>query len=390
MERKYKIIYWLNFFSEFKLYGVIAVLFYIQITNSMMLGMSIFSISTLVSCIAEIPTGIISDKVGRRKTIIFGSIFSTLSLFFMAIANNYIVLIVSAVLNGIELAFYSGNNEAYIYELLKQDEKENEYNNYAGKINSMKYLAGAVSAAIGCIIVYFTSYRTIILLSFIPKAFLLFNSFRLKEINNIVDSNDNIKNQIKKSTKLVIHNKILRKQIIADGINEGIGEACFQFRSAFYELVWAKWALGIPGILSNMGATIANWNNSTIINKLGKRRAYCFINIYSILTNIIGVVVKSFISPIIMISNSLFTTEIIQMEVEQKLYDDKYRASMGSVKSLFKNVIFSIVSLLIGFFADRIGIIASFVIFQMFKIIPIYIYTNILKQAAETVKLDKI
>ena len=98
----------------------------------------------------------------------------------MAITNNYIVLIISTILNGIELAFYSGNNEAYIYELLKQDEKENEYNNYAGKINSMKYLAGAVSAAIGCVIIYFTSYRTIILLSFIPKTFLLFNSFRLK------------------------------------------------------------------------------------------------------------------------------------------------------------------------------------------------------------------
>ena len=95
--------------------------------------------------------------------------------------------------------------------------------------------------------------------------------------------------------------------------------------------------------------------------------------IYSILTNIIGVVVKFFISPIIMISNSLFTTEIIQMDIEQKLYDDKYRASMESVKSLFKNIIFSIVNLLIGFFADRIGIIASFVIFQIFKIIPIYI-----------------
>ena len=79
---------------------------------------------------------------------------------------------------------------------------------------------------------------------------------------------------------MVIHNKILRKQIIADGINEGIWEACFQFRSAFYKLIWAKWALGIPAILSNMGATMANWNNTTIINKFGKRRAYCFINIY--------------------------------------------------------------------------------------------------------------
>lgn len=387
MQKKYKLIYWFNFFSEFKLYGVIAILFYNQISNSMMLGMSIFSISTLVSCIAEIPTGIISDKVGRKKTIILGSIFSTLSLFFMAIAKNYIVLIVSAFFNGIEISFYSGNNEAYIYEMLREDLKENEYNNYAGKINSMKYLSGAVSAAIGCVIAYFTSYRIIILFSFIPKIFLLLISFKLKEINNI-KINDNIKKQIKESIKLVISNNILKKQIIADGIEEGISEACFQFRSSFYELVWAKWSLGIPGILSNLGATFANWNNSKVIKKIGRKKAYCFISIYSVLTNIIGVLIKSFISPLIMISNSLFTIEIIKMEVEQKLYDDKYRASMGSVKSFFKNVIFALISLLIGFVADRFGIIASFVIFQMLRIISLYLYSNILRNM-ENVKLDK-
>lgn len=379
MEKKYKIVYCLNFFSEFKLYGVIAILFYIQITNSMMLGMSIFSISTLVSCIAEVPTGIISDKVGRKKTIILGSIFSTLSLFFMLIANNYLFLIISAIFNGIEIAFYSGNNEAYIYELLKEDSKEIEYNNYAGKINSMKYLAGAISAAIGCIIAFFTSYRVIILLSFIPKILLIITSLKLKEIKNI-KINDNIQKQIKKSVELVIKNKILKKQIIADGINEGIGEACFQFRSTFYEIVWSKWALGIPGILANVGATIANWNNGKLVKNIGRKKLYCFVNIYSMLSNIIGVMLKSIISPVIMVSNSLFTTEVVQMEIEQKLYDEKYRASMGSIKSLFKNIIFAIISLLIGFCADRIGIIGSFIIFQILRIIPIYLYKNIMEE----------
>ena len=378
MERKYKIVYWLNFFSEFKLYGVIAILFYIEVTNSMMLGMSIFSIATLVSCIAEVPTGIISDKVGRKKTIILGAIFSALSLFFMLIANNYLFLIISAILNGIEIAFYSGNNQAYIYELLKEDSKEIEYNNYAGKINSMKYLAGAVSALIGCIIAFFTSYKIIILLSFIPKILLIIASFKLKEIKNI-KRQENVKEQAKQSLKLIMTNKVLKRQIIADGINEGIGEACFQFRSTFYELVWPKWALGIPGILSNIGATIANWNNGKLVKNTGKERLYYIVNIYSMLSNIIGVILKSIISPIIMVSNSLFTTEVIQMEIEQQLYDEKYRASMGSIKSLFKNIIFAIISLLIGLCADKIGIINSFIIFQILKIIPMYIYKNIIK-----------
>ena len=75
-KKSIKIMALLNLMSEFKLYGVIAILYYMQVTNSMALAMSIFSIATISSCIFEIPTGIISDKIGRKKTIILGSIFS--------------------------------------------------------------------------------------------------------------------------------------------------------------------------------------------------------------------------------------------------------------------------------------------------------------------------
>ena len=52
---------------------------------------------------------------------------------------------------------------------------------------------------------------------------------------------------------------LLKQQIIADGIYDGVGEACFQFRSTFYKIVWPAWAIGIPNLLSNLGAFSANW-----------------------------------------------------------------------------------------------------------------------------------
>ena len=109
-----KLMYCLNLFSEMKFFGVIAILYYTEITQSMMLGMSIYSIATIVSSLAEFPTGIISDRIGRRMTIIAGAISSLIYVLLLSFAVNYIWLIVAAIFNGIEIAFFSGNNQAYL------------------------------------------------------------------------------------------------------------------------------------------------------------------------------------------------------------------------------------------------------------------------------------
>ena len=78
-----------------------------------------------------------------------------------------------------------------------------------------------------------------------------------------------------------------------------------------------------------------------------------------------------------MTTNSLFTTEVVQMDTEQKLYNEKYRASMGSIKSCAKNIIFSIIAVVLGGLADYMGIINAFIIFQCLMFIPIILYKKI-------------
>lgn len=131
----------LNFLMEFKLYGAIAILYFTSITNSITLGMSIFSIAMLSTAILEIPTGAISDKIGRKPTIILGTVVSFLYVLLYAIGNQYYILALGAIFEGLERALFSGNNEALLYDTLKQLKKEEQYHKYLGKTNSMYYLA---------------------------------------------------------------------------------------------------------------------------------------------------------------------------------------------------------------------------------------------------------
>lgn len=65
MIKNIKFLTWFNFFTDFKLYSPVAILYFAQVTGSFALGMSIFSIAYVSAAFFEIPTGIYSDLIGR-------------------------------------------------------------------------------------------------------------------------------------------------------------------------------------------------------------------------------------------------------------------------------------------------------------------------------------
>ena len=242
---------------------------------------------------------------------------------------------------------------------------------------------GVISAIIGTLLVAITSYRFVIILSIIPKVAQIIISFTLKNVKRYSNEKSNIFEDIKTPIKKVFKNKILRKQVVADGIIGGVEEACFQFRTTFYETLWPTWALGIPNFLANLGAFVSNWFSGKIIKKIGSKAIIIFSNVYDIISTCVAVLTNNIFSPIIMVTNSVIPADVAEEEIEQNLYSDEYRASMGSIKSFVESILFAIIAVLVGFVADKTSIMFSFILFQIVKIIPIYIYTRIFKNMEE-------
>ena len=367
----------LNLLMDFKLYGAFAIIYYSEIAGSMTLGMSIFSITMIAIAIFEFPTGIIADKIGRKNTVIIGCVCSLIYAMILAITNSYLGLIVVAIFEGLERAFFSGNNEAFIYDTLKEQGKENEFKTYIGKTQSMYYMAGILSTILGGIVIFGSSMKMLMILSVIPRVLEVILSLRLKNVKKYSNEEENVFKQAKSAIKLVVKNKILRKQVIADGISDGIGEATFQFRSEFYKMVWPMWAVGIPGILSNIGAFFGSWFSGKVLKKWKNEKVIMFSNVFSILSNWLSVLMNNILSPIVMVTNSIFPTEVAKSDLSQKLYTDKYRSSMGSLKSLIGSILYSIFAILVGLLADWKGAIFALFISQFLKFIVIYLYGRI-------------
>ncbi|WP_096156755.1 MFS transporter [Bacillus sp. FJAT-45066] len=117
---------WLNFKRDFNLYNRNIRLFFI--TNILtQIGLGIFMImynfyirelgyseqvngnmiamTALASAIILIPAGIISDKIGRKKVMVFGLFFSSFFLLFRSTFEGELLLLTCAFLSGLTLAF---------------------------------------------------------------------------------------------------------------------------------------------------------------------------------------------------------------------------------------------------------------------------------------------
>jgi len=74
----------------------------------------------------EVPTGNFSDFLGRKLTLALGQLASALSIASYAAANSFGTLAIGGVLEGLSFSLFSGNNDALLFETLKQKSREGD------------------------------------------------------------------------------------------------------------------------------------------------------------------------------------------------------------------------------------------------------------------------
>ena len=380
VHKNVRLLAWFNFFTDFKLYAGILIIYFTKITGSLALGMSIFSISSISHAIFEVPTGIFSDRIGRKNTITLGALCSVLYAVVFAIGTSYWILFLGAIFFGLSEAFYSGNNDALLHDSLKETGNKHEYAAYLGKLSSLFQAALAISALIGSIIASY-SFSLVIWLSAFSQFICLIISFFITEPKVKIQKTTNIYSHIKDAVKLFIQNKKIRFMSIGSMISFAIGEASFQFQSVFYKTIWPLWAIGGAKTLSYVGAASSFYLSGKIIKKFNEVKILIIGNLYSRIINTISVLLPSVISPILMSSTSLFygVTKVSTSSYLQKQFTPNQRATMESLRSLGESVLFAILAFLLGLIGDNIGPAKTLFVAQIIALIGTYIYWQTLK-----------
>jgi len=356
LEKNIKLLKWHTFFTDFTLWAPLGIIYFSKVSGSYALGISIYSIIMVSSAIFELPTGIFSDKFGRVKTFILGSLSYLLSGIFFAIGLKYQILIIGAIFAGLGRSSYSGNNDALLYDNLSQVNKKDDFTEYNGKIGSMSQIALGISAVIGGIIAYF-SFSLLMWVSVIPLLICLFISLQLKEVVQIDKTDDNIFAHTKQALKNFLSNTKLKLISLSDIINFGLGEAGWNFRSAFITTVWPVWAIGIGQVLNNIGSAFSFHFSGKAIKKFKPINILIFkLNLNGVI-NLTSIFLANVFSPILMSLNSLFygVGQVAKNKLLQDEFSDKQRATMGSLNSLAGSLFYSIFAVILGILADHLG-----------------------------------
>ncbi|OGH02997.1 MAG: hypothetical protein A2798_01035 [Candidatus Levybacteria bacterium RIFCSPHIGHO2_01_FULL_37_17] len=381
MSRNIKILTWFNFFTDFKLYAPIAIIYFAQVSGSFALGMSIFSITMISSALLEVPTGVFSDRIGRKKTVVLGAIAATLAAVFYAIGQAFWILVIGALFEGLSRSFYSGNNDALLHGTLAENNQTEKYADYLGKTSKMFQLALAISAVLGGLILIKWNIPVILWLSVIPQIFCVILSSMLIEPQVVFHKSANIYQHLKEALFGFTKNKKLRLLSLSSIVGYGLGEATYLFHSAFFATVWPVWAIPFSKVLSNLGATISFHYSGAVIKRFNIFKILIGGNIYFRIMMTIATVFPTIASPIIVSSGGLLygIVQVAKNSLMQKEFKQEQRATMSSLNSFAGSIFFGIIAFLIGFLADKFSPAQAILIFQVFQLSLLYIYWRLFK-----------
>lgn len=144
----FKLAFPLAFASMLFFPSAIWMFFYIQYLSFAEIA-TIMALGAVFSVVLEVPTGVFADIVGR-KWAVFGS-YALFAIAMVGIANTttYLGFLGWTLVNGVVNALYSGSMEALVYDTLKEEQKESEYDHWVSRMETATWVGLFISTIAG-------------------------------------------------------------------------------------------------------------------------------------------------------------------------------------------------------------------------------------------------
>jgi MFS family permease len=375
VRRNLRLLTWFNFLEDFRLYAPVMVIYFETITGSYALAMSVLSLIMLSSALLEVPTGVFSDRVGRRKTMVAGAVASLLSVVMYAIGGTYEVLLVGALFEGLARSLYSGTSDALLHDTLTELDAKEDFALQLGRTSSAFQFALGISALLGGVLADI-AFALVMWLSVLPKVIQVAVSWRFIEPSIHKEESGNSFAHLRDALRLIVRNPRLRMLTIGRVIVFSVGEALFMFRTVFIETLWALWAVGLARTIANFGAAFSFYFAGALQKRFGERRLLYVGIAGSETVNMIALIIANVVSPLMMGLTSLFfgVNNVSMGAMMQREFSDAQRATMGSLVAFGGSLIYAIIAPALGALADAIGVRDALLITTLFAYTPLIFF----------------
>jgi MFS family permease len=125
---------WIFFWTRFMTYGQLG-----------FVDASCFAFGMLM----EIPTGAVSDLIGKKKTLLAALFLSSLGVFVITPASNIVQIVIGFLIAQIGWALYSGAAEAFAYDTLKDEGLEAEFDEVISASSMVSIVTVLIATLVG-------------------------------------------------------------------------------------------------------------------------------------------------------------------------------------------------------------------------------------------------
>ena len=382
-----------GFLKNLRFFDPFLILFFREMGLTFLEIGTLFSIREIATNVLEIPTGIVADAYGRRRSMLasFSSYLLSFALFYLF--PHFGVYALAMVLFAFGEAFRSGTHKALILEYLHIKGIEDQKVEYYGHTRAASQFGSAIAALIAAGLVFHTgSYRIVFLASMVPYILelLLMLSYP-KELDGVLVVHEGtgvcrIIEQLRSTTTNSL--RMLRKGALLRGLLSGASfDAILKSTKDYLQPVLQAQALALPILLSlsgnrrvaivvgiiyffiYLGTSFAASHAGMIqqrVRSLTKAANIIYVlGILALMAGGIGVITRVYVVSIIGFLGLYLLQNARKPLLVGYLADLIPRQAMAtglSVKSQLSTLITAALAPLIGFVADRLGIGMSLVI----------------------------
>ena len=164
-----------GFLKNLRFFDPYIILFFLEMgINYAQIGI-LFSMREIFINLMELPTGIVADSYGKRRSMIFSFISYIISFFIFYFFPNFWIYIIAMLFFSLGEAFRTGTHKAMILTYLEIKGIKDQKVNYYGHTRSASQFGSAISSLIAMVLVFFNkSYKVVFLASVIPYVIELF------------------------------------------------------------------------------------------------------------------------------------------------------------------------------------------------------------------------
>lgn len=370
-----------NFLSDFRPQWPFTVIFFEQLTQSYAAAMSALGVQTLAAAIFEIPTGMLSDRIGRKLTIVVGSLFASLEVILYCLAEDIWLLYGGAIAAGVATSLFSGNNDALLYETLKAEGKEAAFHHYQGKINSLFQIALAISA-FTAFFLSDTTLRLVFIVGLAPQLLACIISFLFLEPPRTAIERRNTLSELVYAFMHICRHPRLRVLTLAQSISHGVGESMFNFTTVLIGQLWTFSWIGIYRGINHLIGFIGFLCAGSIIERLKAPRVLIIAEVYWFGSHLIALAIKNFSTPLIFASGSFFFGPfcVARNKLLQEDFSDEQRATLGSVVSFTGSIVFAIAAVGLGYISDTLGVLSGIGVGILLEAFALPLYMHLFKR----------